>query len=83
MFKEVFTESTDQNLIKIAQAIKGFSLFDMSKPLKKAGFKTDAMGYRALMVIKGKDEYMIASVENADAGEGDIIQDGYVIGTWS
>jgi len=83
MFKEVFTESTDQNLIKIAQAIKGTDLFDMSTPLKKAGFKTKAMGYTALKVTKGKDEYMIASEKNADAGEGDITQDGYVIGTWS
>ncbi len=75
---------SDANLEAIAKAVKGTKgLFSMDKPLKKAGFKTTPMGYSFLKVQKGKDSYMIGSVKNADAGDGDIIQDGYVIGKWS
>ena len=81
MFTELFTEDT--NLTKIAQAVKGKSLFDMDKPLKKAGFKTTSYGYSALKVTKGSNSYMITSTKNADAGDGDITQDGYVIGVWN
>ena len=71
---------TEGDIEKIAQAIKGKGLFDMDKPLKKAGFKTTSMGYRALKVTKGSKTWFIASEKNADAGDNDIIQDGYVIG---
>ena len=78
MFKEIFTEATD--IENIAKAIKGKSLFDMDKPLKKAGFKTTSMGYSALKVTKGSKSWYIASEKNAEAGDNDIIQDGYIIG---
>ena len=78
MFKELFTESGD--IEKIAAAIKGKSLFDMDKPLKKAGFKTTSMGYSAIKVTKGSTSWYIASEKNAEAGKDDIVQDGYVIG---
>lgn len=78
MFKEIFTESSD--IQKIAQAIKGKSLFSMDAPLKQAGFKTTSMGYSVLKVTKGSKSWYISSEKNADAGPGDIVQDGYVIG---
>ncbi len=80
MFKEIFTESTDPVMAKIAQAIKGESLFDMEAPLKRAGFKTSFLGYSVLKVSKGSNTYMIASEKNAEPGANDIVQDGYVIG---
>lgn len=85
MFKEIFEESSineDAVLQTIAKAVKGYGLFDMDKPLKKAGFKTTSMGYSALKVTKGSKSYMIASEKNADAGDSDIVQDGMVIGVW-
>ncbi|MCD6435626.1 MAG: hypothetical protein J7L15_04495 [Clostridiales bacterium] len=83
MFKELFEEiNEDANLSIIAQAIKGKGLFDMDKPLKQAGFKTTSMGYTALKVTKGSKNYMIASEKNAEPGDGDIVQDGIVIGVW-
>ena len=79
MFKEIFEDATLQ---AIATAVKGKGLFDMDKPLKKAGFKTTSMGYSALKVTKGSKSYMIASEKNTEAGPGDIVQDGMVIGVW-
>ena len=84
MFKEILEqEIKDTNLQKIAQVVKGLGLFDMDRPLKKAGFKTTSMGYSALKVSKGSKSYMIASEKNAEAGPGDIIQDGMIIGVWN
>lgn len=80
MFKEMFTESTDPVLTKIAKAIKGENLFDMEAPLKRAGFKTSYLGYSVLQVQKGSSKYWITSEKNAEAGDNDIIQDGYIIG---
>ncbi len=75
--EKVLVEGDIEN---IAKAVKGKSLFDMDKPLKKAGFKTTSMGYTAIKVTKGSNSWYIASEKNAEAGEDDIIQDGYVIG---
>ena len=76
--KYSIVESSD--IQNIAAAIKGKSLFDMDKPLKKAGFKTTSMGYSAIKVTKGSSSWYIASEKNAEAGSDDIVQDGYVIG---
>ena len=64
----------------VANIIKGKSLFDMDKPLKKAGYKTDFMGMGFLKATKKGESFLIASEKNAEAGKGDVVQDGYVIG---
>ena len=82
-FKELFeAENVEVNegVEDVAKAIKGKSLFDMDKPLKAAGYKTSFMGSRVLKATKKGESFMIASEKNAEAGDGDITQDGYVIG---
>lgn len=76
-FKNFISES---DIEKIAKAVKGKGLFDMDKPLKAAGFKTTSMGYSTLKVTKGSKTWYIASEKNAEAGDNDIIQDGFIIG---
>ena len=78
MFKELFESQGMEQ--EIADIIKGLTLFDMEKPLKKRGFKVVSMGYSVLKATKKGSSYYIASEKNSEAGEGDIVQDGYVIG---
>ena len=79
-FKELFEAEINEGAQDVANIIKGKSLFDMDKPLKKAGYKTSFMGSSVLKATKKGESFMIASEKNAEAGDGDVVQDGYVIG---
>ena len=80
IFTESDSKNVDANMTKIAQAIKGKTLFDFPSVLKKNKIKAIAMGYTAVKAtVKGKD-YFIASEKNVeDKGDTYLVQDGYVI----
>lgn len=80
---ETLTEAKDRNIEEIGKLVPTTDFFGLGAVLKKARFKTDYYGYKALKATKGGKSYMISSVDNLEnPDEAELIVGKMAIGFW-
>jgi hypothetical protein len=75
-------EGINSEVQKVADAVKGIPFMNMRSAIQKLGrgWKFDNSYTYHTITTPTRKEIVITSIKNADPGEDDIIQDGFIIG---
>jgi hypothetical protein len=78
----VLKESIDPEVQIVANAVKGVPFLSMRSAIQKLGrgWKFDYFDRMHTITTPKRKTIVITSIKNADPGDDDIIQDGFIIG---